>query len=284
MVDLVGWSPQDWDNVREAARKGYDSAAQVRSVIPIGPKPTDPYFVAVPDIGPNAKDSVLEARSVKGIPPIRLKHPFRVKSDQLGDLPLVCQLARRAGQAIGGVESTVLSIGGVGTVNGVTIEGTVASLRDAANNVGSSADVFDLIRDGITALNGNGHYGSFALVMGPVLWAAYHKVEGTRSGSAKLASLLGEEGRIAMAPGAADAGFLIAIGSFALDIVQFDDLSVGLLEVTGGNVVLQVEERFLLRKMDPTAIVELTYSAAVRAPAPAATKNAASDDRKKGGT
>ena len=253
----------------------------VSGLFPEGPTPRDPYQVTVPRLE-RPENGLLQVSTAKVRFPLRLDCAFKIPSQQLKDMAIIRQLVRTASQNVATAEGIVLTTGWpnghassrlealgvkatqeesdpiVATAPGNTIKEAASETDDA-----KSEALVESITEALDGLQTDGHFGPYALVLPNSLWRLYQTDLLSRRGRRALVGLLNDDVKVARTPidiGESAtpkfcAGVLLSLGNEAFDMVRTEPLDIAMVQFDGGDLIMRVEQRFVLRVMDTSAAV-----------------------------
>ena len=293
------WTDQQWAAVQQTAQESARRARVASSFLPlVGPLSDHPTNVAAMrlDEVPAGQEGSGGLRTT--IEPLKLRlevedsDTLRVttvavelflKSAQIEDpdLTAVRQMVGRAADVIGRLEDAIVFNGQPGAGTAPTWEDSgprmvqpdIYSVHGGQQNaglIGSDARFIvncdfegdSLVRavvHGVTMLEGQGHYGPFAVVLGSDL---YLTANTPNAGSLVLPSdrivpfLNGPLLRSAVIP--ANRGVVVSLAAAPVELVVAQDIRVSFLQVTlEPRWVVRVAERFVLRVRQEGAVISL---------------------------
>ncbi|MFO0618992.1 MAG: encapsulin [Polyangiaceae bacterium] len=250
------------------------------SADPVGDTPS---FVATVTEGSLSHQLTGAATLTTGaFPPVRLSTRFRLSQDQVADQEVVSMLARRQASQLASVEDLVLAAGTAGFAAGTRFPfgGSRVAFLSSKGSVGGlilaipdkPSDILCSIKKARAALESEGHPGPFALVLGSAL---YQELACTCGGHGKEYYLetvrrwfapdgfvvgLGADGS-ERSPKFDGAGFVFSLEPGAFDVVSVAKPHIAFISRDEEGQVLAVEETFLLRRLDPSAVRHLEATA-----------------------
>jgi uncharacterized linocin/CFP29 family protein len=262
----TGWTAI-WNDIKNKVREEAGRLRKVRSLLPLfGDQTTDPD--ALFDYRTNPID---RARPMISIDPSRqrlvsaeLRAEFRLAPEQYSDVGVAMALVSRAASRIGAAEDALL-------LHGEDAGPALAVLNVAHRNLDKqesrlfpaglkpvNGPILDLIVNAIGALQMNGHYGGYGVIVAPNLYQQAFKAENARSDAPihQIRPLLVEDGfrySNAAPPGT---GVVVSLGGDVINVAAPRDASCGFIREDNG-AILCVAERIRLLVNDPTAIAPL---------------------------
>jgi uncharacterized linocin/CFP29 family protein len=217
---------------------------------------------------------------------VRIACEFLVRSDQIQDFDAVSQLVRAAAQRVAAAEDLVLAFGRrlVGKDpplkkfnpwNDADLQGRGLSDFPLDGSIPGNLgeDPIEAVRKGITTLQTEGHTGPYAVLMLPKLWEEASESGGESADQRKtIKTLIGEGGSSLLVPAPVNPsppagsalehnimrrGIVVALTPGAFDLVVVDAPHVAMVSQQGGDLVMRVEERLVLRFMDASATTDI---------------------------
>jgi uncharacterized linocin/CFP29 family protein len=284
----IPWTDDQWARIENVIQQEAQSARVAASFLPLfGPLPPDADFVRDETIvdGALTTPATISDRATKQLATLQVK--VELRGPQIADpqLSSALQLFRRAANVLARLEDLVVFRGLVNphrlrATLGSTLQGDweitsgepTEGLWFIAPGVGrvpgltaaARAPLGDSlvggVSDAIGILEGNGHFGPFAVVLGPRFFTA---VQTPNGGSLvlpqdRIIPFLGGGSLVRSSTLPQNAGVVVALGGAPVDLVVARDMSVNFLTVTTDPTFLfRVFEKIVLRIKQPAAICRL---------------------------
>jgi uncharacterized linocin/CFP29 family protein len=286
----IPWTEEQWARIEQTIHQEASAARVAAKFLPLyGPLPKDTDFVRAETLDePPGADTYLTIKDKTTVELATLQVKVRLRGAQLADpeLTSALQLFRRAANVLARLEDAVVftglqkganglePIGGASSLPGWQIQGEEArdGLWSGAGTPEKDADIpkitnalageslVQAVSASILALETQGHFGPFAVVLGHELFNAAETPDAD--------SLVLPQDRIvpfldggslhrssALDPGN---GVVVALGGAPVDLVVATDISLGFLQVTTDPFyVFRVYEKIVLRIKQAKAIGKL---------------------------
>ena len=271
-LDDVGWTPDQWTALNDQARQVVTDQAKLRPLIPAGPEMPNAYVVQTPPLGGAPLEFDTEAPT---LPVVRLRIKFVVRAEQLHDTALIGRLVDRAGRRLAAAEDAVLMYGGLAVLGadvdarGLRIETPGLATYGGAIVTPVGGGPFAAL-DGLVAaardLRKRGWHGPFNAALDVDYWNALAMTFPGRNtdGFRRAARILGSEqdSRFGLAPpGLGSEDPLAVVFEPSASIVELATVHpprLSHVEMKDGDVILRIEEAFLLRLFDPEGVQTVT--------------------------
>jgi uncharacterized linocin/CFP29 family protein len=289
----VPWTEDQWARVNQAIQEEAQRARVAATFLTLyGPLPADTDFVRkveVSEAGP------LEARDKETIELATLQVQARLRGAQLADpeLSSVLSVFRRAGNILARVEDALVFNGlegaapiaadlGVQIADGEDSEGLVPVGADVGPPVTDGDSLVTAVASAISALETEGHFGPFAVVLSQDFYVMALQPDPSRpqvTPKDQIVPLLGGGPLLRSSAIADGLGVVVALGGDPIDLVIARDMSLQFLQLTTDpTYVFRVYEKLVLRIKSDKAVVKLTGpepgpEPEAKKPAPAAAKN-----------
>ena len=283
------WTEEQWATVQRTVQDSARKARVAGSFLPlVGPLPAGQASVpALPMDQPRLKRYRGEARrrlEVDDGETLRLTTiacEVYLKTQQAEDpeLSAACQMLGRAADLIGRLEDAIVFNGQPGPnqapqIDGKAVEPQVYTVRNGqrhrglargkpdkvvkwqGESTGYSEDLVSVIAGAVATLEGNGHYGPFACVLGHRLYRAANTPSPNSLvlPSDRIVPFLdgGPLRRSSAVP--EDLGVIVALAGSPIDLVVASDVQARFLQLSvEPRYILRVSERFVLRMKQPEA-------------------------------
>jgi len=267
-LDDVGWTPDQWTALNDQARQVVTDQAKLRPLIPAGPEMPNAYVVQTPPLLGDPLEFDTEAPT---LPVVRLRLKFVVRAEQLHDTALIGRLVDRAGRRLAAAEDAVLMYGGLASLTGgVEARGlrkttpglaTYAGVLAPPESGGPYAGLDGLVA-AAAKLRERGWHGPFNAALDVNYWNALARTypgrntDGFRRGARILGSEQGSQFGLAP-PLDKDSEPLAVVFEPSESIVEFVTVHpprLSHVEMDDGDLVLRIEEAFLLRLFDAKGV------------------------------
>lgn len=290
----VPWSDEQWARVAQTVQKEAVRSRVAASFLPlIGPLPPDADFVKggelqyVPTPPPPAnapsdwQNMRVDDRSVIILATIQVRVELRGAQVADPELTSALELFRRAANVLARLEDAIVFRGQTGVdqgppanaILGLPAIWKVSSGKDykglydwaalanlaLAKRAPAATSGLQLVQD-VTALigdlEGGGHYGPFAVVLGDELFGDAQDPTGNLVlPSDRIIPFLGGGPLLRSSTLPKNEGFIVALGAAPFEMVIATDVSVGFLQVTTEpKFIFRVHEKIALRVKEPEAI------------------------------
>ena len=286
---LLPWTDEQWATVQRTVQDSVRKARVAGSFLPlVGPLPAGQASVpALPMGQPRLKRYRGEARrrlEVDDGETLRLTTiacEVYLKTQQAEDpeLSAACQMLGRAADLIGRLEDAIVFNGQPGPnqaplIDGKPVQPPVSTVRNGQQHdglatgepeevvkwqgkrIGYSENLVGVIAGAVAKLEGRGHYGPFACVLGHQLYRAANTP--SRNSlvlpSDRIVPFLdgGPLRRSSAVPH--NRGVIVALAGSPIDLVVASDVRVRFLQLSvEPRYILRVSERFVLRMKQPEA-------------------------------
>lgn len=262
-LDAGCWTPDFWASLNDYATKTLDGYAQLRKLIPQGPDAPNAYFVELPAATNSGGEMGFTVNTPQPVTRLRVK--FRIKSEQSHDAANIHALVHRVAAEMARVEDIVLAYGKDSGFGKDTADNLAAGLltggKLANPPAGAGAkEVLATLREGVKGVRHN-YAGSLNAAFGFESWMALVQEEkedsGTKRAKATLGTPHGHIGQIPFDSKHAPNGLAVAVFApdpGALDLVWTQRPTITHVSVENGDAVLRLEEAFVLRIKDQSAL------------------------------
>lgn len=285
----VPWTDEQWAQVRQVIAEEASRARVAATFLPqYGPLAPDTDFVArdvlrfEPEHG-RQQLMVIDDKTTVQLATLQVK--VFVRGAQMADpaLASVLQLFRRAANVLARLEDAVIFRGQPGSNQGPSQEvvdmpaiweilggqktegllsgaGSTQSVPGSGESRGAGEELVAAVSASIGTLEGRGHLGPFAVVLGHKYFT---DVQTPDKGSLvlpqdRIIPFLGGGSLLRSSTLPADQGVVVALGGAPVDLVVATDVSLNFLQVTTDPVfVFRVFEKVVLRIKEDAAIVRL---------------------------
>ncbi len=275
----VPWTEEQWARVNQVIQEEASRARVAATFLPLfGPLPADTDFVRSEDISYPEVDGrnriVIADRDTMKLTTLQVK--VYVRGAQMADPEMrsVLALFRRAANVLARLEDALIfngqpaagkepaqGVGGLPSVwNILGGDKTDGLLAPARRPIEVPADGEGLVRgvsNSIGQLEGNGHFGPFAVVLGQELFLA---VQTPRKDSLvlpqdRIIPFLGGGPLLRSSTLPEKRGVVVALGGAPVELVVATDVSLAFLQLTTDPYfVFRVFEKIVLRIKEPDAI------------------------------
>jgi uncharacterized linocin/CFP29 family protein len=281
------WTDEQWTTVHRIVQEAAGKARVASTFLPlVGPLPPGQTTVPALTLDP----ATLQTNDQTAFPLTTIACNVELTTQQAEDpeLGAARQMLARAAEGIGRIEDAIVfnfnpggnpvagfppiytDQGGPPNAGLFTVAAFEPVERTRAGDV-VSATLVRAIAAAIQALEGDGHYGPFACVLGRDLFlAANSPADSMVFPSDRILPFLecGPLRRSSVVP--RGEGVIVALAGSPVDLVVASDVHVKFLQLTTQpRYVLRVSERFVLRIKQPTAVRRLVAGPPRRAPAKA---------------
>jgi uncharacterized linocin/CFP29 family protein len=284
----IPWTDEEWARVEDTIQQEASRARVAATFLPLyGPLPPETDFVRAETLHERPVDgrTTIDDKRTVQLATLQVKVWLRAAQMAQPELTSALQLFRRAANVLARLEDLVVfrglhvpnvraqepePAGGAGSVpaiwkivGGEESDGLWPSARAQRDPVTGATpqdrgeSLVGAVSDSIGTLEGNGHFGPFAVVLGHSLF--------TDATTPSPRSLVLPQDRIipflgggsflrssALAPGR---GVVVALGGAPVDLVVAADMSLGFLQATLEPMfVFRVFEKIVLRIKQPEAI------------------------------
>jgi uncharacterized linocin/CFP29 family protein len=283
----VPWSEEQWARVSQAVQKEAARSRVAASFLPlIGPLPRDADFVRSgefqykpPPASPSSSLLIMSIDDKAVIPLATLQVNVHLRGAQVSDpqLTSALEMFRRAANVLARLEDAVAfrgqtaadagpdpsAIKGLPAIWKVTggsqnngLFGACLGGAPGAPPIASGTALVQEISSKIGDLEGSGHFGPFAVVLGKNLFAvAQNPTPDLVLPSDRIIPFLGGGPLLRSSTLDDDKGIIVALGANPVELVIATDVTVGFLQVTTDpTYVFRVYERMALRIKEKDAI------------------------------
>jgi uncharacterized linocin/CFP29 family protein len=281
----VPWSDEQWARVSQAVQKEAARSRVAASFLPlIGPLPPDTDFVkggelsyAVNKFPPPAQ--IMQVNDKSTIQLATLQVRVQLRGAQVADpnLTSALEMFRRAANVLARLEDAIIfrgqdnvdqgpvaitvqpeiwSVSGGQTSKGLYSLATAVVRKRAPPPLITGATLVQEISKKIGTLEGGGHFGPFAVVLGEDLFAvAQDPTSSMVLPADRILPFLGGGPLLRSSTLPSGEGLVVALGAAPFEMVIATDVSVGFLQVTTDPAyVFRVFEKIALRVKEPSAI------------------------------
>ena len=293
--EQVPWSEEQWARVSQTVQKEAARSRVAASFLPlIGPLPPDTDFVRGGQLSYEVNknpppDEIMKVDDRTTVPLATLQVRVQLRGAQVADpnLTSALEMFRRAANVLARLEDAVIfrgqededkgpqSLKGLpaiwritgGSMNdglfGYAVAATPtpppATLTKRATGGDPGRQLVQDVTARIGELEGRGHYGPFAIVLGELLFGDAQDPNGNLVlPSDRIVPFLGGGPLLRSSTLPADRGIIVALGAAPFELVIATDVSVGFLQVTTEPAfVFRVYEKIVLRVKEPDAIALL---------------------------
>ena len=228
----IGWTEQDWSEIKETARSTYARTAEVSAALPSGPAPSDPYRVSIPRVfrpRPEPESLPLTLQTKLSMEPLYIGCDFYVAPNQLQDTDGIKQLAAAAAQNLAIAESYLLYTGFITDPPIPDVEPTPKDVLESvtsamkklgvysispecqtlglarykkdedecakggSNHTDWNQGLIDALIDATDKLQSRGHTGPYGLFMPRQMWRVFQTDISRRRGGRAIQSVLGKD-------------------------------------------------------------------------------------------
>ena len=277
----VAWTEEQWARVRQVIQEEANRARVGATFLPLyGPLPPDTDFVPADVISYPPKNKLdwmaIEDTTTVPVPTLQVK--VFVRGAQMSDpeMTSVLQLFRRAANVLARLEDALIFRGqtapgelqreGVGTLppiwkvlGGDKSRGLLPDSKPTTSGV-TGNDLVALVSKAITRLEGKGHFGPFATVLGHGFFdsAQTPNDDSLVLPQDRIIPFLGGGPLLRTSTLPPQSGVVVALGGAPVDLVVATDVSLNFLQVTTDPMfVFRVFEKIVLRVKEPEAIEAL---------------------------
>jgi uncharacterized linocin/CFP29 family protein len=295
----VPWTDEQWARVNQVIQEEASRARVAAAFLPlIGPLPGDTDFVrreiisypAVPALQPPPNQMFIDDRNIWQLATLQVK--VRVRAAQLADpdLASVQAMFRRAANVLARLEDAVVfrglrqrSSGAIEPTDGAPGPGEIWEITSGQamrgllhddnasvtpEGASSSDRLVNAVTQAIGELEGKGHFGPFALVLGNDLFTIAQTPDPGVSPlpQDRIIPFLAGGSLLRSSTLPADKGVMVALGGTPVELIIATDACLQFLQVTAEPAFLfRVCEKIVLRIKESAAIVTL---GAIRVQAP----------------
>lgn len=287
----VHWTDEQWARVRQAVQDEAHRARVAATFLPlVGPLPGDTDFVRADVVHygkPGDAHSRLHIDDTRTVLLSTLQVKVFLRGAQAADpdLTSALQLFRRAANVLARLEDAIVFNGQAGArqgprngnaglppvwevLGGQATDGLLATDPAQWTPVAAQGDAMvTAVSAAIGALEGKGHFGPFALVLGQDLFTA---VQTPNAGSLvlpqdRILPFLGGGALLRSSTLPAGNGVLVALGAAPVELVVATDVTMGFIQMTMDPLyAFRVYEKMVLRIKEPDAIVSFGPPAPAR--------------------
>ena len=290
--DQVPWSEEQWARVSQTVQKEAARARVAASFLPlVGPLPPDTDFVRGGELTypanatpPPPQNMHVNDRTVIQLASLQVRVQLRGAQVADPNLTSALEMFRRAANVLARLEDAIVFRGQLNTAQGpppgaipqlpaiwkVTGGATSKGLYDWAvsNSMRKRGPLAptgpQLVQDIarlIGVLEGRGHFGPFAVVLGEDLFAvAQDPTASMVLPSDRIVPFLGGGPLLRSSTLPPADGFVVALGAAPFELVIATDVSVNFLQITlDPEFVFRVHEKIALRAKEPSAIAWLEF-------------------------
>ncbi len=296
----VPWTDEQWALVRQAVQKEANRSRVAATFLPLyGPLAGDADFVKSEELNyidspllPSRGGSGSQTMSIdeqKTIPLTTLQVRVILHGAQMADprLTSALDMFRRASNVLARLEDAIVFRGQEGKDQGPP-EGAISGLKKIwtvrggqksgglfgdlqvelakrAETVDSGQHLVHQVSKAVGKLEGKGHFGPFAAVLGETLFADAQSPTGALVlPSDRIIPFLGGGPLLRSSTLPDDEGIVVALGAAPIELVVATDVSVGFLQVTTDPLfVFRVFEKIALRIKERDAVAHLKRLASV---------------------
>jgi uncharacterized linocin/CFP29 family protein len=276
--DRLTWSVDIWKLIDDAVHDEVMRTSVATKFLPLhGPSPAPEVMTVPSDI---INPATMTVDEVAVTPIIELGVEFGLTRQQIGNegqLATAVTLATRSANLLAQAEDMVLFQGdrafdqelfkrlqkagggaGQGLLNGTDKVVTVTPISTGVYG----ERTFDAVARAYSMLQGNGHYGPYALALHTDIYAdTFAALPGTLAVPADRIRPLVPLGFFGTGTVPPARGVMVSVGGNSMDLVSSVDPVTEFLQVdAAGTFRFKVFERFTLRVKDPTAIVRLEFN------------------------
>lgn len=268
--ELVGWTEERWNAVQEAAEQSIERTAKCRSVIPIAPDQIGAKTVLVPTVK-RGKDGGYHLDTENVITPEQLSMKLKFDDRHSEDEEMILRLVESAAAELGSIEDkTVLAKGTNESPRKSYIISKKMEESDKSVSLTSKngTGLINAVSEALSKLEANIRPGPCGLLLGTWFFSLLcrpveagkapplHQIEpligsSEITGTSALAGKDACEGDVC--------GILFRNEPAALDIVFTQTPTVTVVERTGGETVLRVEEELATRMLDEAGVILIKY-------------------------
>jgi uncharacterized linocin/CFP29 family protein len=290
----VPWSDEQWDRVKRAIQEEASRARVAATFLQLfGPLSASADFVRLEEIKIGNEITIADTDTMK-LPTLQVK--VHLRGAQMADPELTSVLAmfQRAANLLARLEDALIFNGqpnesqppaggprniwevrGGQESRGLLAADAVLGRPNAPPSIPVPADGESLVAavsNSIGKLEGNGHFGPFAVALGQKLFRA---AQTPNRGSLvlpqdRIIPFLGGGSLLRSSTLPDNKGVVVALGGAPVELVIATDISLNFLQVTTDPMfVFRVYEKMALRIKESDAIVALVPPAAKPAPPPA---------------
>jgi uncharacterized linocin/CFP29 family protein len=274
-VPRLPWTDEQWATIQRVVQEAADKARVASSFLPlVGPLP--PGQTTVPTLTMEEPPLATKEGTSFPLTTIACNVSLTTQQAQDPDLAAARQMLARAAEVIGRLEDNIVfnwsanwaPDPGLPAIyepvrgqpnSGLLTAATIQKRPDRTQDGVLSRSLIKAIADAIQELEGNGHFGPFACVLGHELFlAASTPADSLVFPSDRILPFLegGPLRRSSVVP--RDEGVVVALAGAPVDLVVASDIHVKFLQITTDPFyVLRVSERFVLRIKQPGAIARL---------------------------
>jgi uncharacterized linocin/CFP29 family protein len=286
----VPWTDEQWARVTQTVEKEAARSRVAATFLPlVGPLPADTDFVRSEKLGylppdvqtpqPESQRMVVDDRQVIQLATLQVKVFLRGAQVADPNLTSALEMFRRAANVLARLEDAIVfrgqkdpdegpkaGIEGLPAIWKVTGGSKSDGLADIACHTHEWPQVHHLgaalvkqVSARIGQLEGRGHFGPFAVVLGQNLFAdAQSPANSLVLPSDRIIPFLGGGPLLRSSTLEPDKGIIVALGAAPVELVVATDVSVGFLQVTTDpHYVFRVFEKIALRIKEDLAIEEL---------------------------
>jgi uncharacterized linocin/CFP29 family protein len=279
----VPWTDEQWARVNQVIQEEANRARVAASFLPLyGPLPPDADFVRAETIPATAP---LEIKDKDTIQLATLQVKVKVRSAQIADPDMrsVLALFRRAAYVITRLEDAVVFRGleakgqppdevfeppsdGLGQLpkiweihGGQKCPGLLSAATQSDQHGGTGDSLVKAVSKAIGNLEGAGHFGPFAVVLGQDLFlVAQSPNEMLVLPQDRIIPFLGGGSLLRSSTLPKTEGIVVALGGAPVELVVASDVSVQFLQVTEHpDYLFRLREKIALRVKEAKAIVKL---------------------------
>ena len=282
----VPWSDEQWDRVKRAIQEEASRARVAATFLQLfGPLPASADFVRREEITVGNQITIADTETIR-LPTLQVKVHLRGAQMSDPDLTSALALFQRAANLLARLEDALIfngqpnesqpPAGGPAKIwevrGGQRSRGLLAADADLGGPIAPSIPVradgqslVTAVSNSIGALEGNGHFGPFAVVLGQKLFLA---AQTPNEGSLvlpqdRIIPFLGGGSLLRSSTLPDDKGVVVALGGAPVELVIATDVSLNFLQVAPDPMfVFRVYEKMALRIKESDAIVALVPPAA----------------------
>ena len=278
----VPWTDEQWARVNQIIQEEAQRARVVATFLPLyGPLPADADFVRAGEISGTAPLTIDDTDTIQ-LSTLQLN--VKVRDAQMADPEMASALAlfRRAANVLARLEDALIFNGQPGPntpptfgapnagekiYGGEKWDGLLKSGHHIQPPVSDGNTLVTRITDAIGYLEGNGHFGPFAVVLSQDLFSIAQTPVNilTNAGPSsvpqdRILPLLGGGSLLRSSAFPDGNGVVVALGGAPVELVVATDMSLEFLQVTeDARFAFRVFEKVVLRIKEQKAIAALSY-------------------------